>query len=120
DAESSTDGQVLTSDGASGIAWEDIPHLRSVATLTATSLTISTEDVVLVDDDTAAAAVTVTLPTAVGISGRWIDVKKLGTTAAVTVDADGTETIDGSLTIVITMQYESVRMISDGANWNII
>jgi len=118
DSESSTDGQVLTSTGSGGIAWEKTA--RIVSTLTATTLTIDNEDVVLVDDDTAGSAVTVTLPTAVGISGRWIDIKKLGTTAVVTVDADGTETIDGSLTAVILVQYESITLLSDGANWNII
>lgn len=62
---------------------------------------------------------TVTLPTAVGITGRRYDIKNSGT-GTITVDGDGTETIDGGLTAVLSTQYDSITVQSDGANWIII
>ena len=64
-------------------------------------------------------AVTATLPTAASIEGKNVHVKRLGT-ANVTVDGNSSETIDGSATFVLTSQYSSVTMISDGTNWYII
>ena len=61
---------------------------------------------------------TVTLPTAVGIEGKHYVVKNSGT-GSITLDGDGTETIDGSLTQVFT-QYTAIHVVSDNANWIII
>lgn len=92
----------------------------NVTTVTTTSHTAGNEFVIRVDDDTAGAAVTVTLPTSVGNSGLMYHVKKLGTTANVVVDGDGSETIDGSTSITISTQYESRMLISNGTGWDII
>jgi len=61
---------------------------------------------------------TVNLPTAVGIQGREYVVKNSGT-GVITIDPNGTETIDGNTTITL-IQYESVTLVSNGANWIII
>ena len=61
----------------------------------------------------------VNLPTAVGISGRVYHIKNSGT-GTITVDGNGTETIDGSLTEVMSIQYQSLTVQSDGANWIIL
>lgn len=61
---------------------------------------------------------TVTLPTAVGISGREYIIKNSGS-GVITLDGDGTETIDGALTLVLN-QYDSYTVVSNGANWVII
>ena len=66
-------------------------------------------------------AITITLYTAVGNSGRQLLVKKTDSSAnAVTVDGNSSETIDGATTYAITIQYESITIISDGSNWHII
>lgn len=71
----------------------------------------------LMDDDTAGGAMTATLP-AVGVNeGVPFTVKKIGSTANVTIDTTGTATIDGAATYVLTTQYQVVTVISDGANW---
>jgi hypothetical protein len=72
----------------------------------------------LIDDDTIGAAATVNLPAAAG--GGLITIKKIGSTANVTIDGNGAETIDGTTTIILTSQYESVSLVSDGSNWFII
>jgi len=63
-------------------------------------------------------AITITLPTAIGIAGRRVNVTKTDTTSnKVTINTSLSQTINGSLTIVITGQYDNVTLISDGANW---
>ena len=53
--------------------------------------------------DANAGATTITLPTAGGIIGRQYTIKKIdGTANSVTVQANGSETIDGSNTVVLT------------------
>jgi hypothetical protein len=60
------------------------------------------------------------LPTAVGNTAK-ITVKKTDSSAnTVVVDANSTQTIDGSLTKTIEFQYTSITLISDNANWFII
>lgn len=58
---------------------------------------------------------TVTLPTAIGISGREYTIKNSGA-GVITLDAFGTETIDTDLTQII-YTLESFTVVSDGANW---
>jgi len=61
---------------------------------------------------------TVTLPTAVGIEGREYVVKNSGA-GVITLEGDGTETIDGNLNLTLN-QYDSYTVVSDGANWIIV
>jgi len=62
---------------------------------------------------------TVTLPTAVGITGRIYIIKNIEE-GAVTVDGDGTETIDGSVNSVSLAQWKYVKVQSTGGAWIII
>lgn len=62
---------------------------------------------------------TVTLPTAVGIEGQYFVIKNSGT-GVITVDGNGSETIDGALTQVMSVRYMSMTLISNGANWLVI
>jgi hypothetical protein len=61
----------------------------------------------------------VTLLTSVGRIGKVLNIKNSGT-GVITVNPDGTETIDGSLTAVLSTQYESITIQSNGANWVIL
>lgn len=95
--------------------------LNSIQTITSISDTlVSTDHIVLVDDDTASGAVTINLPAAAGIANVIYKIKKLGTTGNVTIAANGAETIDGSTILVLTTQYESVTIVCDGTEWHII
>jgi hypothetical protein len=58
---------------------------------------------------------TVNLPAVGGLAGRTYTIKNSGS-GVITVDGDGTETIDGSLTISLS-QWDSITVVSDGANW---
>jgi len=71
--------------------------------------------------DATSAAFTVTLPTAVGIAGRTYTIKKIDSSINnVTLDANGTQTIDGSLSYTLLGQWKAVQVQSDGANWVVI
>jgi hypothetical protein len=62
---------------------------------------------------------TVTLPTAVGISGQYFIVKNSGA-GVITIDGDGSETMDGASSKTLSVQYESMTFVSNGANWIIV
>ena len=84
---------------------------------TTNTLTVAESGLVLVSDTH-----TETLPTAVGNSGLIYIIKKTDDdTDLITIDADGTETIDGELTY-IELYYKNayVWLISDNSNWQII
>ncbi len=61
---------------------------------------------------------TLSLPTAVGIAGQVYVIKNSGT-GTITVDPASTQTIDGDSTFILAVQYESISIISDGANWKV-
>lgn len=66
-----------------------------------------------------AAGFTVVLPSAVTSKAK-LTFKKIDAAGVIVLDGASTQTIDGSLTISLTAQYESVTLVSDGANWMII
>lgn len=69
--------------------------------------------------DTSGGAGTLNLPTAVGNAGQQFFVKKATPDAdTVTIDANGSQTIDGALTVVLDNAYEGLTITSDGANWH--
>jgi hypothetical protein len=70
---------------------------------------------------TGAGVITATLPTAVGISGQAIIIKKIDSGAgSVTIATTSAQTMDGLSTYQLTNQYQYVEVVSDGSNWVII
>ena len=100
---------------ASGKAVARDTVVKKTATYTATA----DDDTILCD--ATSGAMTINLPTAVGISGKKYNIKKIDSSANnVTIDPNGTETIDGASTLAISGQYDSYTVQSDNANWWII
>ena len=60
----------------------------------------------------------VTLPTAIGNTNQYT-IKRVGTNT-VTINTTSAQTIDGSTTATLNFQYESLDLVSDGTNWNVI
>lgn len=88
-------------------------------TLTASATLTSAQTVVLCD--ATAGDITVTLPRAEREAGRRYNIKKIdGTGNAVIIDGDGSETVDGELTVIIDTQYDAATIVSDGTEWIII
>lgn len=95
-----------------------------IETVTGNTTLDSTHSTLLVN---ASGNVIITLPTAASAFnntdgvGRIHVVKKIDVDAdTVTIDGNGSETIDGGLTAVITTQYESITIQSNGAFWSIL
>lgn len=116
-----TNGQVLTADSstATGLKWSAAGgsginrSVNSISTDTNAASVASTDYVYLVSGTT-----TLTLPTAVGNTNRYT-VKNVDT-GTVTIDTTSSQTIDGGASALLTVQYTSVDLISDGSNWLII
>ena len=72
---------------------------------------------VLITVDASGGAVTVNLPTVANWSNKVIRIKKIDSSAnAVTINANGTETIDGAASQSLAAQYDSINITSDGVN----
>lgn len=70
--------------------------------------------------DASGAARTITLPDAAGLE-RIYAIKKTDSSAnAVTIDGDGSDTIDGATTYVLYRQHQSVLIQADGTNWRVL
>lgn len=80
----------------------------------------ATQDNTLLGDATGG-AFTMNLPSAIEMAGRTFTIKKIDSSInAVTVDGDGSETIDGATTYALVTQYKYVTVQSDGANWVVV
>lgn len=94
-----------------------VPQNRGpIRTLTAAG-TLSVQDNLL-EVDATLGAYEVALPAASLATGFQFTIKKIDTTAnAVTLNPSSTETIDGELTAVISAQWQSLVIESDGVGW---
>lgn len=125
-------GTVTLSNYASGFLQVDGSGVVSVGTPAGSGYTIvnvtttssspaqtSGDIILLVNTTTAGGNVTINLPTAVGNTARFT-IKKIDSASnTVTVDANGTQTIDGALTIDLRGR-SSATLVSNNANWFII
>ncbi len=91
-----------------------------IARVTSTPYTAGAERIILVDDDAIGGPVTIVLGNVAALSNRLYYIKKIGGTAPVTINPAGSELIDGTLTKILTTQYDSVTIASDGSDWWIL
>jgi hypothetical protein len=100
------------------VAGLDDIALRVITTITTTTTLDNTHYTVLVDSTSG--AVTVNLPAANANTGRIYNINKIVAANTVTIDANGAETINGSTTISLVNQWESVTIQSNGTSWYIL
>lgn len=86
--------------------------------ITTTYTVLDADDVVVV---TGASTFTITLPAIADANeGRIVTIKHAGT-GIITVDGNGSNTIDGAANVQLQNQYDSVILISDGtSNWHLV
>lgn len=119
-----TSGQALAWDGTSKWVPTSITggSRPSYTTVSSFPLTISAPASSVVKAryylNNSTTAVTVNLPAVASCDGLEIVIKLLGTGTA-TIDASGSETIDGALTFALTLQNSSVNLIATSAGWRI-
>ena len=100
------------------VSGEDTKKL-SVTNVTNNYNATANDDLILVD--ASGGGVTVNLPTAAGITGNTIRIKKTDSSLnTVTLDPNGSETVDGETTFTISFQFEAASIASDNSNWHII
>lgn len=87
--------------------------------VTKTSAYTLTDNDYIVNGDTTSAAITFTLPAAAGRIGLEYIIKNMGT-KNLTIDGNASETIDDSLTKILTNKYASINIISNGTGWLIV
>lgn len=84
--------------------------------------TLTAGDFAINANPSAGTDTTMTLPAASTCAGRIYLISKVNAsiTDTVTIDGNGAETINGATTIVLTTQFSSRTIISDGTNWFVI
>lgn len=113
-----TNGFNLVADSAetTGLKWA-APGAVQVSSKTA-NYTLTTGDNVILGDPSAG-AFTLTLPTAVGNTGKSFTIKYAGSTNEnkLTINTTSSQTIDDLLTVNMSAPGDVMIVISDGANW---
>jgi len=98
----------------------DIDQSTVVTVNAATYDLLTTDGILHVTYTTTGAVTSLTLPTAQAVADRQIVIKDAGGnsgTYSITVDTQGSETIDGDASLVINSDYASICLYSDGSNW---
>lgn len=97
-----------------------IGNIFLIVTSKSATYTLTADDSVILVT-TGSSALTMNLPTAVGLTGKRYDIKKIDTgSGTITIQSNGVETIDGELTQVVPFQWASLTLISNGAGWFLI
>ena len=88
-----------------------------LAASTTQGLTLGTGNL-FVDATAGAGGITLTLPTAAGITGQSARITMIDTGAGgVTIGTTGGQTINGGTTYALTNQWQTVTLESNGTNW---
>jgi hypothetical protein len=112
-------GKFLKS-GASSVSWDSV---SSVATILAKTTTYAITDGngkdVVVKADTSGGAWTLTLLAAAtaAAGAKVVVVKTTSDVNALTIDANGSETINGALTQTLSWYQQAITLVCDGSNW---
>ena len=98
------------------------PNSTAVIAKTTTYTVTAADNGKLIKADATAGAFTITLPAAATAGdGFEVSVKKVDSSAnAVTLDADGSETIDGDTDVSLPNQFDVVTVRSDGTSWQVL
>lgn len=93
--------------------------VTSIETVTASYTADAGDSTILCN--CSAGAITVTLPPASTVEAMTLCIKKTdGSVNAATIDAAGTETIDGALTVTLAAQWDGRVLQSNGSNWVVL
>lgn len=82
----------------------------------------ATGDETVITCNAASSAFRIDLPAAASFVGKRYLIKRTDSNIlnVVTIDPNGSETVDGSTGTTLNTQYESVELVSDGSNWQTI
>ena len=96
--------------------FTDVTQVNSVTVLSAT-----TEERRVIEADATGGAFSITLPAVATMTGQILYIIKTDSSSNnVTLDGNGSETIDGELTQLLKKQNESVTLYSTGTVWYVL
>lgn len=74
----------------------------------------------IVNVDTTGGDVAITLPSAITVGDNWrVTIRHIGTSNDVIIQTVSSQTINDASTLTLLYKYESVTLVSDGANWHV-
>jgi hypothetical protein len=111
---------VLTNDGSGNLSWASTN--QNVVTKSTNYTLTTSNSIVLCNSTGVNNDIIITLPTAIGNSGKIFYIKKIDSyeLSDVTINTSLSQTIDGELSKTIKIQYQTIAVVSNGANWFII
>jgi hypothetical protein len=95
----------------------NIPN-QTVASITSAASPFTAAGSVVILGDTSGGNITVNLPAAAANTGKFYYIKNTGT-GTVTVDGNGSETVEGETTQQL-LQGDCALIVCDGSNWHLI
>lgn len=107
---------ILLATSSGWIAQFGISKWERLKTITAGSYTVLLTDGTLLVD-ASGGAVTVKLPAVATCVGFHLDVIAINVASAITLDGNGAETINGSATKSVTVQYRRNVLLATAAGW---
>ena len=121
----STYGTQVASFTANNTASKVAHDIKAVTVVNvATYDTVITDNVLLVSYTATAAMTSLTLTSAMAEqTGRIITIKDSGNNANtnnITIDTEAAGTIDGAATLVMNVDLQTVRLITDGTDWHVL
>jgi len=130
-AKNSAGSLTLGAGNDAGVYWDgsslllDADALKSTGSLTyklvSKTATYTAANEYVIDVDATSGAASINLPTAASVAGLAYYIYKSDSSAnIVTVDPDGSETINGDSTKELIGQYGYIKIVSDGTNWRAI
>lgn len=115
-----TNGQYLKADStqASGLVWGSGSANYAYRSVTTTDTCTNTDDVLMLSG----ASFTQNLFSAASNTGKVLTIKHNGTSLSqvYTIDGNGSETIGGATTYLLYTNGETLKIVSDGTNWQIL
>lgn len=114
-----TDGKLYKKNDAGTEVQLDPSVANSAVTSKTANYTATTSDDVILCN-TSGGAFTITLPAAASSTGKRFIIKLTTAGNILTVDGDGAETIDGSLTKQMGTAGDFIDIVSDGSNWQVV
>jgi len=113
-----TVGYALVATSSTAASWQN-PRTVNVTTRTANYTAAATDDVILAN--ATSGNIVVTLAAASGLTGHVYRIKKIdSSTNTVTITPNGSNKIDNASTVVMSVQYQSYEIVSDGSNWWVV
>jgi len=109
----------FVTDSGGGLRNNGDWHRSGFAAAKTTTYTVADGDDIIYADATSG-SFTINLPAAASNSGKTVTIVKTTSANTVTIDASGSENINGATTLALTTQYSGKTLHCDGTQWFVV